>query len=87
MTIIYFATYIIVQIIVCNTNTIMIRFNGKKIVSLNTSASLGTCLKSTAEMWLTTHSMKGLHKARQMRIMWCWGELLAALTTTSLNIV
>ena len=45
------------------------------------SASLGTCLKNKAEMWLTI-GMRGLHKVRQVRIMLCCGNLLEAFATT-----
>lgn len=56
--------------------------NGKQFVQLKKSASLGTCLKSKAEMWLTTHGMRDLYKAKQVRVMWYCGELLGALATT-----
>ena len=32
------------------------------------SASLSSCLKSEAEMWLAS-GMRGLHRARQVRLM------------------
>ena len=38
-------------------------FNGKKFVPLKKSASLDTCFKSKAEMWLTTvHMVWGVYK-------------------------